>query len=620
MKLVKSTDQNYLDFVLPVGIREVAVEQISFDHHLPYFSHNLGALTGAESLDVSACVDAEGLKKQINESKLIYADIVNNKWEISDTTGILGPEPEGLFERDQKRYVLQKNGNEYALHDFIDFGVLDRDEVIFWNENRTLDFTGAVTLAGTWSNRTLGQSGAKLTGTDLVADRSGFGADNEELVVGTHTKIGSLETNLLKKSRLSYEFTANDEIRISTIGQNNGILMESPFFGFINSEVAQKINDPLKVCSCGFVLRAMSLYHNESMEEVADIPVDTREMLFKWDADTTGSGKVEIYCIRKNGAKVLVLRTIVIPNNQRFVVVGHQNDFVLEPPVIFRKKDISDRVGSVACTFSRLTNETDYALLTCPQMELTVADGNINGTGTLVVSGVDTGLSVLPNNTYILSVSRYTDDLKVELWNSTASTLATHDAPSAPTFVDSVALDSKVILKVGNVFGSVGLCIDHAHVGPIIQSMRLQVDGIPLSSGNLGTYTDGNFQNLGATYSSNTFTLNANTYTRLPLNMSVAIKNALGFDSKEITGDAKATQPKYEKRVSSVDIFCKSIDLKESVACISNFDKNHQIQLPVFHNVRASTLRFTYKYYDAAHRHSSRKHIATRWGLTLSLR
>ena len=197
-----------------------------------------------------------------------------------------------MYKRDGKKYILQKNGDEFNLRDYIEFDLLDEDEILFWNENRTLDYTGAINLAGTWTEELLGQSGAKLATTNLTANRTA-------LAVGARAEIRSMETRVSKTSRLVYEFSANDEIIISTIGQNSGILMESPFFGFINSAYAKQINDPLKVCSCGFVLRAMSLYHNESMEEIASIPVDTRELLVRWDAYTTGAGKVEIYAIKK---------------------------------------------------------------------------------------------------------------------------------------------------------------------------------------------------------------------------------------------------------------------------------------------------------------------------------
>ena len=249
-------------------------------------------------------------------------------------------------------------------------------------------------------------------------------------------------------------------------------------------------------------------------------------------------------------------------------------------------------------------------------MDITVADGNVDGISTLLISGVETGLAVLQNNVYILSVRRYADDLKVELWNSTTSALATFDSSSAPTFVDSQAIDSCIVLKAGNIFGSVGFVLDNDKVGSLVQILRCQVDGAPLGSGNLGTYTDGVFQNLGATYSVGQFTLNGNNYTRVALSMSPALQNALGFDSSEITGDLLATRQIYKDRVQSVEIICKSIYLNKSVAS-TNFD---EIQEPTYHIVNAKKLRFEYKFYDAANRTYSKKHIANHWGLSLSLR
>ena len=110
-----------------------------------------------------------------------------------------------------------------------------------------------------------------------------------------------------------------DEIKISMVGQNNGLLIQSPFFCFLNAVDKLSDEEIKNNCHCGFSLRAGFIYENVGMEIIAPIPVDIKTLSVKLVA-----GKPEYRAIKKDDTEVLVLRGRQVTASSQFAICDNE--------------------------------------------------------------------------------------------------------------------------------------------------------------------------------------------------------------------------------------------------------------------------------------------------------
>ena len=119
MKLYQSSVRKKLRLKLNANTTEIAVNKVHWDIHYPYCDEELEAIRGPEELDLAECFDIEQFMTEINKSKFLHVSLVDGKFNVQDTSWLLGEEPLGIYSvpNEEKRLALVKHGTDYRLQD-----------------------------------------------------------------------------------------------------------------------------------------------------------------------------------------------------------------------------------------------------------------------------------------------------------------------------------------------------------------------------------------------------------------------------------------------------------------------------------------------------------------------
>jgi hypothetical protein len=198
-----------------------------------------------------------------------------------------------------------------------------------------------------------------------------------------------------------------------------------------------------------------------------------------------------------------------------------------------------------------------------------------------------------------LSIEK-TANLVVDLYQSGVG--ASSYSEVAATFVHSVNQDGVITIKGGVEVGPWAISPEIVDVDKMVQAVRAEVDGIALSSGNLGPLaSDGTFANYGATYADGILTLNSVQYTRMPFTISDQVKNILRLDSNEIIDSVTSTKKCYFDRIHGLNVYAQNVDVEgyNYSELIAVCDENDSVLNEHYHKVHGTDLRIYYEVIDS---------------------
>ena len=192
-----------------------------------------------------------------------------------------------------------------------------------------------------------------------------------------------------------------------------------------------------------------------------------------------------------------------------------------------------------------------------------------------------------------------TADLSVELYENAVG--ATSYTQAGASYSYAVAQDGVITWKSGIELGPWGMSPDIVDIDRMIQVVRAEIDGIAMSSGNLGTLTGTNFANYAATYAAGVLTLNGVQYTRQPLTLSSQIQNILRLDSQEVTGDIHSSRKTYMERIESLQVYANSLVVQgyNHTNLIAIVKPNEEVRNEQYHRVRGENIELYYEVVDA---------------------
>jgi len=614
MKLYQSSQNKYLVFKLDTDATEVAVSQVDWDVYLPYCDKQTSALTGPEKISVPECKDIDEFISEVNKSNYINVSLVDNKFKIEDTSGLLGEEPLGVYSvpNEEKRLVLVKDGNEFWLQDYPEYDFTNRSKVLFFRGGSSVDYLNDVRISGTKTLSRFAETQSLLLGSNTSTPDNRYNSkkSTSELVVSQRGLLQGDEFTLVPDARLIYPtLQVGDSIVLSVIGKNNGLLLQSPFFGFVDPLHIKKKEGILKTCACGFVLRAFKLYENVAIELVTDIPNNVKALRFT----KVASGKVEINAIKKNDTEILCYRTPVLSTASKFVIADNQRTVEsFEIPTLFQKTVLTNRNGCFVAAF-RTPNVSSFYLVTSPKFEVYVTNN------VLYVNSVSTGLACTANKNYIITVEK-TADLIVELYEVGVGTTTFSQVGSS--FSHSATQDADVTWVSGMEVGSWGMSSQIEDVDKMLQVVRAETEGVPNFS-NLGTLTDGNFANFSATYANGILTKSGVEYTRQPFKVSKQLQKILRLNSREVTKTVTSSRKCYFDRIQGLYIYGSDaeIDGYNGSNLIGIVDKQEKVLNEHFHTVRGKQLKLYYEIIDSQTKKAIQcKHLKNEtWSVTLAV-
>ena len=616
MKLYKSSGRKKLRFQLNANTTEIAVNKVHWDIHYPYCDEELEAIRGPEEVDLAECFDIDQFMTEINKSKFLHVSLVDGKFNVQDTSGILGEEPLGIYSvpNEEKRLVLVKNGTEYGLQDYPEYDFANSSKVLFFRGGSPVDYIGDIRLSGTWTSSRFAETNSLLLGADTSTP------DNRYHSAKTRGELANIDRGLLQndvcylapEGRLSYPpLLEGDSIVLSVVGKNNGILLQSPFIGFVDPLHLKKKEDILKTCACGVVLRAFKVFENVGMELVADIPVDTKALRFL----KKGNGKVQIKAIKKDDTEVTCFKTPVLSATSQFVIADNQRTVEsFEVPTLFQKTVLTNRNGCLVASF-RTPNSASFGIVVSPKFEIYVTNG------VLFVNAISTGLACTANKNYIMTVER-TADLVVDLLEVGGSVVSFSQTGSS--FGGSVAQDADFTWQAGIEIGPWAASSEVTDVDKILQVIRAETEGSPNSS-NLGSYAAGVFGSFGATYADGVLSKGGVNYIRQPLLLSEQLQNVLRLNTEEVQGTTYSARKAYIERVAGLNIYGAGAHIVgyngSNLLAICN--QNDEVQNEHFHSISGHFVDLTYEIVDAQTklpRSVVSHHKGEKWAVTCSVR
>ena len=619
MKQHKTSSSATMKFQVHTDATEVAISQVFIDVKLPYSDLDNEAIYGVEDLAMPECNSIEDFLTNINKSKLINVSLQNGKFVVQDTTGVLGESAQEIYKSTvtDKKIVLIKDGNSFSIRDFIDYSFTTRSNTVFFRGGSTIDYLGNSHLSGTTTNSRLLQTQSLVLGSDTATQTNRYtdsktrGGLATSIRGRTSNGICSLDTN--GRYRLP-TLSTGDSVVLSVTGRNNGILMQSPFFGFVDALHVNMDEDILKTCSTGFVVRANRLFENVHIEELQNIPDDIKSLKFL----KTSEGKVEIFAVKKNDSEILCFRTPVIAATSHFVIAEFQQSFTqFEVPIFFKTKLLQNRNGAFVAAFKTPGSAAvNFDICSSPKFEISAVNNLLH------VNGVGTTLTVASATTYLIAIEK-NDDLLVELYEA-GSTVTTF-SQVAPSFTHVTALDGLISWKNEIELGPWAITPEILDTDKIIQVIRAELDGVELSSENLGAFTKstGTFENFSATFKAGSLVKGATTYKRLPFKVSEQMQNILRIQNNEITEDVVGDQFAYETRVQALYIYSKGgIEGYNSgnLICVTENKKN-KFTLD-FHKLAEHEFELYYEILDSQSgfllSHDSKVH--NKWSVTLQAR
>ena len=616
MKLYQSSVRKKLRLELNANTTEIAVNKVHWDIHYPYCDEELEAIRGPEELDLAECFDIEQFMTEINKSKFLHVSLVDGKFNVQDTSGLLGEEPLGIYSvpNEEKRLVLVKNGTEYRLQDYPEYDFANSSKVMFFRGGSTVDYLGDIRLSGTWTSSRFAETNSLLLGADTSTP------DGRYHSAKSRGELANVDRGLLQndvcylapEGRLSYPaLLEGDSIVLSVVGKNNGLLLQSPFIGFVDPLQLKKKEDILRVCACGFVIRAFKVLENVGIEEVASIPNSIKALRFK----KVASGKVEINAIKRNDAEVLCFRTPVLSATSQFVIADNQRTVEsFEVPILFQKTVLANRDGCLVASF-RTPNQSGFAIVVCPQFEVYVTSNVLH------VNAVSTGLACTANKNYIITIER-TADLQVELLEVGGSVVSFTETDTI--FGGSAAIDDDFTWMSGIEVGPWATSSEATDVDKMLQVIRAETEGSPNSS-NLGNYAAGAFGSFGATYADGVLSKGGVDYTRQPLLLSEQLQNVLRLNTEEVQGTKHSERKAYIERVAGLNVYGTGAHVVgyNGSELLAICNKNDEVQNEHFHSISGNFVDLTYEIVDAQTklaRSVVSHHKGEKWAVTCSVR
>ena len=583
MKLIGSSEEENIELELYNIVNKIAVTNVTRRSHLDYADAEVYT-SGVENLKFTRCKDRNEFIANINKSKFLHLSIKDDYFQLVDTSQLLGTAPLGLYQAVDKKVALVLKNDEYRLQQFLDYdGFASGSQNVLFKGGSLSSWLGDIRLVGTTSNSVVGEGHSLLLGSDLVLSRNQYATKvSQEDGVVVRGSIASDEFSL-KEDGLLYlpALAVNDSVLLNVIGKNNGFLMASCFVGFVEEFLLNKKMDLLDACSAGMIFRAFKLYKQKKIEVVAPIPVDVKTLRF----ERLANNKVEVTAIKKDDSETVVLRTAVLAATSRFVIADYEQVFpTLQLPVLEKRASFTDRNGSLVAAFKSPALD-DYDILASPKFDVSVVSGS------LVVSGVTTSISVAQATAYVLTIEKGAD-LTVELFNISAQTEASFINISA-VYTYSVAQDGLVTWKSGIDLGAWALSPSLTEVEKAIQIVRADTENGP-SGINLGSYSDGSFENYSSTFvvtdDDQVLTVSGSQYTRIPYNISSQVQNILRLDSTEVTGSVNVQRKSYNQRESALLVYCEGADIEgyndSNLLCkIDNPTEHNDVRDPDFHKV-----------------------------------
>ena len=283
MKLYKTTQQNYIDFQLGVDSRQIAVANVTNYVHLPYCDKDANAISGPVQLQLPECKNKEEFISEINKNPLVHVDLINDKFRVTNSSELLGKAPAGIFKAkgiDKKMVLTKETNDEYRLRDFIDLGFTNGNKCIFFRGGSTRSFLGNIHFTGTKTDSRLLQTQSMVAVTDLVTGNR-FTTSKTFSGLANSYRCRSLNDVCTLSAGGRYclpQLNAYDSIVLDVTGINNGMLLQSPFMGFLDPLHLERDDDLLTTCAAGLVFRANRVFENRKMEFVANIPDDVKSI------------------------------------------------------------------------------------------------------------------------------------------------------------------------------------------------------------------------------------------------------------------------------------------------------------------------------------------------------
>ena len=462
-----------------VSARRIKLKAVSVEAPAAFSDEDTAAVAGTEIYAMPSTSSREEFIELINESKDIFVTDLGHEVEVEDLSGIAAGAPLGVYANSthDRIFEIQEEAGVYTMFPYIERHKVAADDDIIYAPGISTDTKGIKSVTGTTSTVTVNGRETLQCTTDVLIGVEKIITISEKFVRARHTRHN---VHLHKNGRIVYSMQQDDEVELSVVDDNRGLLVDMPAFAwFRDGEEQLDIEESLAFAK----VQGATLFQRKSVTSVTAMPVDVHSLVV-----VCGAGLYQVFATRVNGQRVLVYTADNIPVGAKFCIVNNQNEKrTIVRPRHTRKVDVSSREvatiisvdvpAGVAPPQLFMENSSCEIKLVAGSATLAFADthitGNILDPGRHTIAFIRTGAT-----TGTLSQLNHTTGVHFQ-----------HTFVEGTTFSDPRLPSDPIKIGAGIRIRAIAVC-DAARAREVTEMMFEDFEGVRRTHRVLGAYTE----------------------------------------------------------------------------------------------------------------------------------
>ena len=291
------------------GVSKIKILGVHVEAPTAFSDLDTAAVVGANVLTIPATGTREEFLEYLNESEDVFVTDRGHAVDIEDLSGVAVQQPLGVYDHVDYQSTLEivESGGVHTSHMYIDrHDVLGDQEVIF-APRIGADEKGISSITGSTAPVTVNGRPCIGCTTDVLIGVQKVKTIQESFIRAHHTRHN---VHLQKRGRIVYQMQQDDEVLLSVVDDNRGLLVNMPAFAwFRDGDERLDLDAALAFAK----VQGASLFERKSVTSVASIPVDVHSFV------VVCAGSVyNVFAVRVTGQRVLVFRADDVHTGAKF--------------------------------------------------------------------------------------------------------------------------------------------------------------------------------------------------------------------------------------------------------------------------------------------------------------